>query len=79
MDKAKLINTLKIITNLILIICLVAVLFTVLTHKQEIQEAIGSKNPDRLIELYEIKTGLRCDCYNPNALKPYLNISSFSP
>lgn len=75
MDKVQLINSLKVITNVILILCLVATLFTILTHKQEVQEAIGSKNPDRLIELYEIKTGLKCSCNNPNAKQPYYNIS----
>jgi hypothetical protein len=75
MNKENIINSLKVLTNVILILCLVAVLITVLTHKQEVQEAIGSKNPDRLIELYETKTGLRCDCYDPNALQPYWNLS----
>jgi hypothetical protein len=70
MNKENIINSLKVLTNLILILCLVAVLVTVLTNKQEVQEAMGSKNPDRLIELYENKTGLVCECTNPG-LKPF--------
>lgn len=75
MNKENIINSLKVLTNLILILCLVAVLITVLTHKQEVQEAIGNKNPDRLVEVYETKTGLKCNCYVPDTTQPFWDIS----
>jgi hypothetical protein len=66
MERIEIINSLKIITNLILIISLVAVVFVVFNYNQEIKEVVGDSNPDRLITYYENRTGLECKCEVPN-------------
>ena len=68
MNRQEIFNSLKIITNIILIMCLVAVLFVVFNYNTEIKEVVGDKNPDRLITYYEQATGLECKCYNPKDL-----------
>jgi hypothetical protein len=58
----KTIDILKIISNWILIIALLSALIVTLMYKQDVQEAIGDKEPDRLIKLYEERTNTKCLC-----------------
>jgi hypothetical protein len=66
MERKELINTLKIITNLILIINLMATLYVIVNYNIEIKEVVGDANPERLITYYEQRTGLECECYEPD-------------
>jgi sensor histidine kinase regulating citrate/malate metabolism len=61
----KTIETLKIITNLILIVLLIFSLLVVYNYKQEVKEAIGGAEPSRLVALYENQTGTNCLCADP--------------
>jgi hypothetical protein len=69
MNKQEIIDTLKIITNIILIMSLVAVVFVMYNYDQEIEEVLGDKNPDRIISYYEERTGLVCKCYDSKDIK----------
>jgi hypothetical protein len=71
MDRKEIINSLKIITNLILIITLFAVLYTLVNYNQEIKEVVGDANPERLITYYENRTGLDCNCQPIDYLKDF--------
>lgn len=62
----KTIDILKIISNLILIIALLAVLVTTLLYKQDVQEAIGLKEPVKLMQMYENMTDTECLCAMPD-------------
>lgn len=61
----KTIDILKIISNWILIIALLTAVVVTLMYKQDVQEAIGDKEPDRLIKLYEERTDTKCLCAMP--------------
>jgi hypothetical protein len=73
----KTIDTLKIISNIILIAVLLAVLITTLLYKQDVQEAIGLKEPVKLMQLYENMTDTKCLCameeYGSVVYIPYKN------
>ena len=62
----KTIDTLKIISNIILIIALLAVLVATLLYKQDVQEAIGLKEPVKLMQMYENMTETKCLCAMPD-------------
>lgn len=55
----------KVITNLILIVILVISLVVVLNYKEEVKEAMGNKEPSRLMTLYEKTTNTECLCADP--------------
>jgi hypothetical protein len=58
-------DVLKIATNILLAVILIAVLVLTILYKADVQEAIGVKEPDRLMKLYEDKTDTTCLCANP--------------
>jgi hypothetical protein len=62
----KTIETLKLISNIILIITLVATVFTIISYKQEVNEAIKGDEPVRLMKLYEERTNTKCLCAMPD-------------
>jgi hypothetical protein len=58
-------DLLKIVTNIILIICLLSALGYTILYKQDVKEAIGSSEPNRLMQLFEERTNTKCLCANP--------------
>ena len=58
------INIIKIATNIILGIILLASLIAVISYHQEVNEAIMGEEPNRLIELFEKRTNTTCLCAN---------------
>ncbi len=59
------IEKLKVATNLLLSLLLIVALVTIYLYKQDVKEAIGGAEPNRLVALYENKTDTKCLCANP--------------
>lgn len=59
-------DKIKVASNLLLALLLIAVLITTLLYKQDVKEAMGLKEPDRLVKLYEDTTNLKCICGDPD-------------
>lgn len=61
----KTIDLIKIISNVALsIIVLVALVYTI-SYRNDVQEAIGIKNPTGLLSIYENRTDTKCLCGDP--------------
>lgn len=65
MNKSNLINIFRIVLDLFLIGILIYSLVYVSNYTEEVKEAIGEKQPDRLLKIYEEETGTNCLCANP--------------
>jgi len=72
MDRKELLNALKIITNLILIISLVATLYALVNYNEELKEVLNDSNPERLLTYYENRSGLTCYCNTPYEFKKFI-------
>lgn len=59
------INYIRIGADVFLILLLLGILAYTMVYQQDVKEAIGSKDPDRLMKLYEEKTNRKCLCANP--------------
>ncbi len=55
----------KIATNIFLGIMLLITIITIVNYRKEINEVLGSKDPDRLMQKYEEETNTNCLCANP--------------
>jgi len=53
----------RVVSNIILSIILLIALIYVVNYKQEVKEALGYSEPDRLMEIYEQKSNTKCFCY----------------
>jgi hypothetical protein len=67
MERNEIINLLKVITNIILGVLLLIALITIIKYRQEVDEALNFKEPTRLIQIYEERTGYYCSCYPENS------------
>jgi hypothetical protein len=65
MNKTNLTNIIRIGLDILLIALLVFSLIYVSNYKEEVKEAMGTKEPDRLMQLYEERTETKCLCANP--------------
>jgi len=65
MNKKSLIEWLKIVSNIFLGVMLLITILTIINYRQEVNEVIGGKDPDRLIQKYEEETNTNCLCANP--------------
>ena len=55
-------DKLKIASNLFLALLLLVALVMTLMYRQDVQEALELKEPNRLVAIYENKTGTTCLC-----------------
>lgn len=70
-NKDRLINIGKIITNIVLILCLLITLYVIIEYKNEVREVVGGADPERIIGYYFNRTGKICYCdYPGNNLIP---------
>ncbi len=66
MNKKSLIEWLKIVSNIFLGVMLLITILTIINYRQEVNEVIGGKDPDRLMQKYEEETNTNCLCANPD-------------
>jgi hypothetical protein len=63
-NNQRLIDYIKIATNIFLIICFLIGTYYYLAYTNQVNEALTFKEPNSLIELYQNYTGQYCICYN---------------
>jgi hypothetical protein len=62
----KVIEWLKIVSNIFLGVILLITIFILINYRQEVNEVIGGNDPERLMQKYEEKTNTKCLCADPN-------------
>ena len=60
------IEWIKIATNIFLAVILLITIIIICNYRQEVNEIIGRKDPDRLMQKYEEETNTKCLCANPD-------------
>lgn len=64
--KEKTINYLRIGSSIFLGLMLALNLYYIVAYRIDVQEAMGFKEPDRLMKLFEERTNTKCLCANPD-------------